>query len=432
MKRFVQFLLMSALLAMTFISNARAWDYFRIPGGVALKTIVVDNGGVKGMWIPEKQAGMYWVDWDDANDHFEPVSSLGEFDAYYCWFMGGDACNFGTSENPVLRSLAATYQGVHRYKYETSAWEPYNAPNNIVKNNNWRWHDAVFYSDPREQQPSFAIDNYIVSAVQPWTDGNDWRMGLYLIQNNELPDKEDAPISGPLSHNYNFIHRSLDTQATVFYTWYNDIDFSASTQSGEFQRLTLTATGQAITPTLIPDDSGLPDYYYKVCNFFQAIESGTYYQWIMVDTQDYIGTSDPILYYRVYNNGWEDWEEMFHVRSVTGFSHYAGMGMAVHKRTVATVDYFYVYLNVDFEGLALIKYDLNNPQNPYSKKWLNNDGTNYIRKWNGRSLNMVPNGWLNNSSHDILIVGTAHADVSVVEVDNETETPQVVSIDKLN
>ena len=115
LKTLILFFLISSILQ---VSQAE-WEHHRLPGGVALETVIVNEedfsgtDDVFGMWIVEKHGGMVWVNWNTTShdwDNIDNSSDLdNEYNANYLWWMGADQAVEYSSSTPT--TIAATYQG---------------------------------------------------------------------------------------------------------------------------------------------------------------------------------------------------------------------------------------------------------------------------------------------------------------------------------
>jgi hypothetical protein len=265
-------LLLAALWLVGIALTAQAqWQLHRLPGGSTLETVFVDDStnfpGCKGMWIVEKQGGMFWVQWNGSD--WDALTSQSEYEAYYPWWMGAD--EMCTEESPF--TVAATYEAAHRYAWDenSNSWEPTSYPPTrpIVWNSYYRWHDAAFYA----LEGVYDSDHYIASAVNCWTPTQyEYKRGLYIITDGSCPSAETEPIPNTADHYYSYIYRDLEA-GNCLYAWYHDEDFSTNpvTETCDFQKITVTNPGGQITATVATDFDG-DTTLLNISGFYQYIQ----------------------------------------------------------------------------------------------------------------------------------------------------------------
>lgn len=416
------------------------WQFHRLPGGSALEIVLVneDDPHVKGMWLAEKQGGMYWVQWNDQAEppRWEPMTQTNEYDAYYPWFMGGDYCNV----QGALYAIAATYQATHRYSWDGNSWEPYPDPaTSKAPNGYYRWHDAAFCAD---EAGVYHPDNFIVSAAQAWPMlPRSYRKGLYLVTNGLSPTPETAPIGGfggPTDgHNYNYIYRDMD-QGRYLYAWYNDEDFGAGTQDSDFQKVTVTGLGHILSASVSADFDETMFALQNVNWLYQYRDaSQVRHQFLLAKSKNrQTGAVTVDVWHRQHegggfsSTGWgkvvENLEQLYRgYLQAPGFS-FNAMSLAAY----AEGDAYYVYLVVDGLGLSLIKAPPDGAPTVTAFSHAAQDGS-YLRKWSDRSLNLNPWWRAQHPTQDQVIIGSAHGDLHIATIGNLATSPTVISYQTL-
>jgi len=397
------------LIALNFPARA-GWDIHRLPGGVPLEIVIVDEGSLEGVWIVDKQSGMNWLPWDATNDEWED-EYIEEFDAYYYWFTGADELLISVG-HPY--TIAATYQGTHRYEYD-SGW--HHIPiYHFVSNGYNRWHDAAFFEDPTPSR-GLSSQNFIVSNVSELEDGD--IKGLYYTTSGGTGANAWHPADNSRGY-YKDIYRDL-YDATLLYTIREDVC--------EFQKIDFYEDAYHSHPS---------STLYEITAFYQYIEDipdpGTdiYHQFLLANQSE---EEEPPI--------WDVWHRS---DSGGGFSNWNpictdvddefaggfGWNAMVAYFVDAATDYWYIYLLVEQHGLVLLKVQDGVPGTVVSKKYLNYDTSSpeeYLPNYSSRSLNI--NTFMDNypgGSTEELLVGMGQAGFRMVQVSDPTGTPSVSNI----
>lgn len=395
-------ILLTGLLAGTTVFGG--WEFHKMPGGVILETVIVDetvnSTEVEGALILEKHGGIYWLPWDNDIDDWGTIE---EYDAYYVWWMGGDAKKIDDD----LFAIAATYLGTHLYEYTGGSPHSWDPVGTRVPNAYYRWHDAAFYED---QNGGGDESNFILSAVQEWhPSGYTYNKGLFLVTDGNSPSEGANAITGTSGNSYSFIYRDLEGGDTL-YTWYNE----KYPDAAKFQRITVSGTVPNVTAS-VDDDFDEEEIGYdlkEITGFYQYLEgSDNRHQYIVAKTKGQVGDPAPTwdVWHReesggsLASNGWyKVWSDM---------DEYGGaMGIVAEEDG----DYHKIYVAVQNLGL-IHHYDDDETQLNYQESY-----DTYLTNWHMRSLNLNP--WYD---CDQLIIGTGHASgqFANINIDND---PSVV------
>jgi len=405
------------------VSSAQArWEIHRTPGGSGLETIFVNESSAQGMWIVEKQGGLYWTTWNSTGNTFNPCGSTSEFDAYYTWFMGAD--EHITSASNIPTTIAATYQGTHRYTYSSGQWnEETGCPH---RDRYFKWHDAALVGDA-SGTPAFYADNFLIVNAAVWSPtSNDYKKGIYLVCQDAYPLPGDRPPTS-LAHEYQYIYRDLDDACGRYaYAYYKD----ESSGYFNFQRICINGTGYGINVAQpVYNDfqvSGVNLTDIPFAGFYQYKTGNTRHQFLVANE----GTEqnpDWHVWHREATSALfsaTDWARVYDITTnITDFN--GCQGLAARKAATPTGTYR-IYLVVPNRGLAVLRSSQGTSQ---EEKYLNydtGDNMQYLKNYSSRSMNMNP-PWWSSTTEDYVIIPTGHADVHIAKGINFNETNPSVS-----
>ncbi|RJP80230.1 MAG: T9SS C-terminal target domain-containing protein [Candidatus Zixiibacteriota bacterium] len=418
-------ILASVLLAALFTTSIQAqpipWEYHRMPGGSEEETIIVDETlgqeAVKGLWITEKQGGMYWTEWNSTSNSFDPCDANSEFDAHYPWCMGADVHSVGGTYSG-LYTVAATYNATQWYKHftgEPSNWG-YESNLPIRSNNLYRWHDALLVADG---SGNFLPDQYVVSAMQEWSSAAaSLRKGLYVCRTGN-----STPVlltDSDYHYDYRSFYRDLD-DGKVFYTFYNATTHPTD-PSCAFQKWTMSGTGPSLTGSSVSDFAS--GYVLKeVGDFYQYIEpdpspgdNDVRHQFLEAESKPTGGDYTWDVWHRekigstgTYTTWTKILSDLGNINAIRGTKN----ADIVAYRPIGG-DY-HIYLGIGLRGLVLVK---GLPSSTWSYTLLNGSISNgFLYRSGTRSLNLRPRSWVTGSSPpDQVIVGGVHGGLQVAKI----------------
>jgi len=435
MKRLmISSLMLSFLILLCHAPQIQAeWSQHRLPGGVCLESIIVNetdyNAGndVYGMWIVEKQSGIFWVEWDNTNHVWLAIDATNhdnEYDAYYPWWMGGDQAVI--SQTPT--TIAATYQGTHRYEYDaTDGWEHPAVADDFVESGDYRrWHDAAFLGDPTASN-AFDPNLFIVCAVQEWGPEN---KGLWWTQNGGTSFTVISGTYSANSENYSYIYRDSRDEH-VLYTWWQYTDANW-VDHADFEKVVFTNNGGAIAVGDPVDDFDEANTLQSIAGFYQYSDVSYDHQFLLAKTN-------------VSNGRWDVWHRERLTASGdftatgwaiicqdirSGIAGFNGMGLVANKYASAP-DKYWIYLAFNAGGLFLVNVPDASQPTTFSGYTLNvydaaSGADQYLPQYGLRSINLNP--WtLPTNVDDQIILGTAHGDAFIINIKDLASTPKVTS-----
>ena len=396
--------LLTALILFCFPIYLLASDFtiYRLPGGNSLETIIVDetvNGDpVQGLWMVEKQAGMYWLPWNSGSSVW---STPEEHDAYYPWFMGGDKRTMGNSPNQVLYSIAATYLGTHLYQYTGSDPEWDEPTSSFVENSYYRWHDAAFYE--ANASPTNSQNHFVVSAVQEWSPSSyTYNKGLYLVTDGQSPLYTTSPITNSSGKNFRFIYRDLEND-DILYAWWNE----EGTTTSDFLKVDVDYSSPNYSASTASDFDETSYILQKVFCFYQYLDGSNRHQYLVAETRHNVDVVTIDVWHREEDGGGYLNDDEWSIEWSDIGDDYPDIFGIVGEDCVS--DIHKIYLGVNTEGL-IYHYNTTTEALNYTS-----DYSEYLSNWSIHSLNLNP--WYDVEDCEEIIVGTAKASVQFADID---------------